>query len=79
MNQLPDVKIQSENEIETLGIKDVAQSLGVSKATVLRWIRAGKVDGFFRIGSKWLIRKAAFESLIDQKIINSKQIYEPKI
>lgn len=79
MSQLPDAKTQSENETETLGIKDVARSLGVSKATILRWIRAGRVEGFFRIGHKWLIRKAALESLINQKIINSsKQPYEPE-
>lgn len=54
-----------------LGVKAVAQSLGVSKATVLRWVRAHKLDGFFRIGHKWLIRKSDLENLINQKIINS--------
>lgn len=77
MNQLPEANTQPVNETETIGIKAVAHSLGVSKATVLRWVRAGRVEGFFRIGHKWLIRKSAFDALIEQKIINSsKQTYE---
>lgn len=73
MNQLPEAQSKSSIEVETLGVTAVAQSLGVSKATVLRWIRAQKLQGFFRIGHKWLIRKADFDNLITQKIINTNQ------
>lgn len=79
MNQSPDAKIESVDETAMLGIKAVAQALGVSRATVLRWVRAGKIDGFFRIGHKWLIRKSDFNSSINQRIIkSSKQSYESK-
>lgn len=54
--------------VETLDVAAVTKSLGVSRATVLRWIRAGKLEGFFRIGSKWLIRKVDFDALINNKI-----------
>lgn len=54
--------------VETLDVKAVTKSLGVSRATVLRWIRAQKIEGFFRIGSKWLIRKTDFEHFINKKI-----------
>lgn len=56
---------------EMLTIRNVAASLGVSKATVLRWIAAHKIEGFFQIGKKWLIRKKDFDGFINQKIINS--------
>ena len=72
MNQLPEEKLNLTNETEILGIKDVAQSLGVSKATILRWIQTHKLEGFFRIGHKWLMRRVDLENLINQKIINSK-------
>ena len=54
--------------VEMLDVKAVTKSLGVSRATVLRWIRAQKIEGFFRIGSKWLIRKTDFDNFINKKI-----------
>jgi excisionase family DNA binding protein len=79
MNQKPEPKSESTNETEMLGVKSVAQALGVSRATILRWVRDGKIDGFFRIGHKWLIRKSDFDSSINQRIIkSSKQDYEAK-
>ena len=63
-----------ENENQTiesknmLTVKEVANSLQMSEATVLRWLRAKKIDGFFRIGRKWLIRKSDFEKFINQKV-----------
>jgi excisionase family DNA binding protein len=51
-----------------LSVKDVARELGVSKATVLRWVRAGKIEGFFRIGHKWLIRRSDLDSLIKNRM-----------
>ncbi len=62
----------ASSEVETLGVKAVSKSLGVSRATILRWIRAQKIDGFFQIGSKWLIRKVDFDDFINRKI-NSAQ------
>lgn len=61
-------EIIASSEVETFDVKAVTKSLGVSRATVLRWIRAQKIDGFFRIGSKWLIRKVDFDNFINRKI-----------
>ncbi|MDD5153002.1 MAG: helix-turn-helix domain-containing protein [Candidatus Pacebacteria bacterium] len=62
--------ITAPSEVETLGVKAVSKSLGVSRATVLRWISAQKIEGFFRIGSKWLIRRVDFDNFINKKINN---------
>ena len=61
-------KTSQSDEIGAYSVKDVAQHLGVSKATVLRWVRAKKIEGFFRIGHKWLIRKADFDSFISGQV-----------
>jgi len=53
---------------QTLDVATVSKQLGVSRATTLRWIRANKIEGFFRIGSKWLIRKTDFDNFITRKI-----------
>lgn len=58
----------ASSEVETFDVAAVTKSLGVSRATVLRWIRAGKLEGFFRIGSKWLIRRVDFDAFINKKI-----------
>jgi excisionase family DNA binding protein len=60
-----------QQSAEMLSIRNVATSLGVSKATVLRWIGTRKIEGFFQIGKKWLIRKTDFDGFINQKITNS--------
>ncbi len=59
---------KATSEVLTLDVAAVSKMLGVSRATVLRWIRAQKIDGFFRIGSKWLIRKNDFDNFISRKI-----------
>ena len=66
--QKPEVKADGKNENNYLGIKEVAKDLGVSKATILRWLQSGKLDGFFHIGRKWLIRRADFEKFINLKV-----------
>lgn len=70
MNQLPEPIIEptASSEVETLGVKAVSKSLGVSRATVLRWIKAKKIDGFFRIDTKWLIRRSDFDEFIKNKV-----------
>lgn len=52
----------------TISVSAVAADLGVSRATVLRWIRAEKIQGFFRIGTKWLIRREDYEHFINRQI-----------
>mgnify|MGYP001559738419 CR=1 FL=1 len=71
--QSPGRSSRPQNDTDHLGIKEVAASLKVSEGTVLRWIDAGKLNGFFRIGRKWLIRKADFEQLINQRVVESKE------
>jgi excisionase family DNA binding protein len=61
-------QLNTASEVETLDVAAVTKSLGVSRVTILRWIRAGKLEGFFRIGSKWLVRKSDFENFINKKI-----------
>ena len=68
MDQSPEPSALPIEESETITIKGVAKSLGISRATILRWIRAKKIEGFFRIGHKWLIRKSDFESFINHKV-----------
>ncbi len=71
--QSPGRSSSPQNDTNHLGIKEVAVSLKVSEGTVLRWIDAGKLNGFFRIGRKWLIRKVDFEQFINQKVVESKK------
>lgn len=66
--QKPEPNVNERNENNYLGVKDVADELGVSKATVLRWLQAGKLDSFFRIGRKWLVRKVDFDKFINSKV-----------
>ncbi|OGY39950.1 MAG: hypothetical protein A2418_02175 [Candidatus Brennerbacteria bacterium RIFOXYC1_FULL_41_11] len=66
--QKPEVKADGKDENNYLGIKEVAKDLGVSKATILRWLQSGKLDGFFHIGRKWLIRRVDFEKFINLKV-----------
>lgn len=68
ITQKPEARKDKPNENNYLGIKDVAKDLGVSKATILRWLQSGKLDGFFHIGRKWLIRKVDFEKFINLKV-----------
>ena len=72
MNQPPEdsYNLIASSGSEIIGVKGASQSLGVSRATLLRWIKAKKIEGFFRIGSKWLIRKTDFDDFINKKIKN---------
>lgn len=58
--------MSEENRSKGLSVSDVAADLGVSRATVLRWIEAGKLPGFFRVGHKWLIRREDYEQFISK-------------
>ena len=60
--------LNATSEVETIGVTAVSKTLGVSRATVLRWARSKKIDGFFRIEKKWLIRKNDFNAFINKKI-----------
>ncbi|MEJ0053152.1 MAG: helix-turn-helix domain-containing protein [bacterium] len=62
--------MSEEIQSKTINVSEVAADLNVSRATVLRWIEAGKIPGFFRIGNKWLIRREEYEAFIS----NSKNI-----
>lgn len=68
ITQPPGRTENSQNGSDYLGIEEVATSLKVSQGTVLRWIHKGKLNGFFRIGRKLLIRRSDFESFINRKV-----------
>jgi excisionase family DNA binding protein len=68
LTQKPGLNVDKQNENNYFSVRDVADELGVSKATILRWLQAGKLDGFFRIGRKYLIRKSDFEKFINLKV-----------
>lgn len=55
----------------TFTTKEVAKMLNISDATMLRWLKAEKIPGFFRIGRKWLIRKSDFEVFINKQVAGS--------
>ena len=61
-------ELNATSEVQTIGVGAVSKSLGVSRATILRWIEARKIEGFFQIGKKWLIRKNDFDNFINKKI-----------
>lgn len=60
----------SRQSEDILTIKEVAASLRISEATVLRWLKAKKIEGFFRLGRRWLIRKTDFDELINNRAVN---------
>lgn len=39
---------------------DVAELLNISKQSVVRYIKSGKIQGFVKIGGKWQISKDNF-------------------
>lgn len=61
-------QLNASSEIQTLDITAVSKELGVSRATVLRWAHTKKIEGFFQINKKWLIRKVDFDNFINRKI-----------
>ena len=65
MNEPTTQKPEPSQELLTLS--DVAKSLHVSSATALRWIHSKKLEGFFQIGRKWLIRKGDFQQFLANK------------
>lgn len=73
LTQKPEPSVDKQNENNYFSVRDVADELGVSKATVLRWLQSGKLDGFFRIGRKYLIRKSDFEKFINLKVAESEK------
>lgn len=55
-----------QNSNELLTTQEVAKLLQQSDVTILRWRKANKLTGFFRIGRKWLIRKSDLDEFINQ-------------
>jgi len=49
-----------------IGVPEVAESLGVSKYTVYRLLKARTLEGL-RIGSKWLVTETALERFVAAK------------
>ncbi len=58
-NQLPE---------STFTVEEVSKMLNISEATLLRWLKADKIPGFFRIGRRWLIRKSDLEVFINNQV-----------
>ena len=61
----------SDNEFQQkdfLTVEEVAKSLRISKATILRWLKSEKISGFFRVGRQWRIRKKDFDEVINYEV-----------
>jgi len=66
----------SDNEVQKndlLTVREVAKALRVSEATALRWLRAEKIAGFFRVGRQWRIRKKDFDEFINYGVAQQSQ------
>ena len=61
-------EIKNELPEATFTVGEVAKMLNISEATMLRWLKAEKIPGFFRIGRRWLIRKSDLETFINGQI-----------
>ena len=57
---------------EILTVEEVADYLKLSRATIWRWCRDGKLPAF-RIGHHWRIRGDELERLIDANTISPKE------
>jgi excisionase family DNA binding protein len=62
-------EITNELPESTFTVEEVAKMLNISEATLLRWLKAEKIPGFFRIGRRWLIRKIDLEKFINSQVI----------
>ncbi len=51
-----------------LTIKEVAEALRISEATLLRWIKAEKIKGFYRMGRRWIAIESELEEYISKQI-----------
>jgi excisionase family DNA binding protein len=61
-------EIKKELPDATFTIGEVASMLRISDATLLRWLKAEKIPGFFRVGRRWLIRKSDYEAYISKQV-----------
>ncbi len=61
-------KTKDESIEVTYTTSEVAKMLNISDATMLRWLKAEKIPGFFRIGRRWLIRKSDLEAFISAQV-----------
>lgn len=64
-------KTTDESLEVTYTTSEVAKMLNISDATMLRWLKADKIPGFFRIGRRWLIRKSDLEAFINNQVIKT--------
>ncbi|MHC4862385.1 MAG: ATPase, T2SS/T4P/T4SS family [Planctomycetota bacterium] len=48
---------------ETLGAAEVREALGISRATLYRWVRSGKLTGV-RVGGRWRFPRAAVDEAL---------------
>jgi excisionase family DNA binding protein len=48
---------------DLLGVEDVAELMGVAKATIWRWCREGRLP-CLKVGKHWLVRRGALENFL---------------
>jgi excisionase family DNA binding protein len=53
-------------EKDLLGVEDVAQLMGIGKATVWRWCREGRLP-CLKVGKHWRVRREALENFLKQR------------
>ena len=55
-----------KKNIEYLTVKEITAELRVSKYTVWRWIKTGKLVGY-KIGREFLVRREDYDNFVQQR------------
>ncbi|MCA1729532.1 MAG: helix-turn-helix domain-containing protein [Actinobacteria bacterium] len=53
-------------EKDLLGVEDIAELMGVGKATVWRWCREGRLP-CLKVGKHWFVRREALEDFLKRR------------
>jgi excisionase family DNA binding protein len=56
--------MQSESNERMYKVKEVAQRLRISQATVLRLIETGELRGVLRVGNQWRIPQSSLDDYV---------------
>jgi len=54
-----------------MNVEQLAKFFGVSRQTIWRWCKSGKIPAF-KIGAQWKIRQSDLNKIISQKMASKK-------